>query len=596
MLKKSLSFALMIAGSACALQAANQYLQHNLVADQAGAADFTDPNLVNPWGICTSATSPFWVSDNGPGLSTLYTSNGTPNATVKPVIPATKASAAPGAPTGCVANATTTAFIVPSGGTRNASFLFATENGSLSGWSSNVDATKSIVMVDKSSSGAVYKGLAIAIPSTAIGPRIYATNFNSGTVEVYDQAWNPVSLASNAFTDTLIPAGFAPYGIQAIASKIYVTFAKQDAAKHDDVAGPGNGYVDVFDVNGALLSRLVAGGNLNSPWGLAQAPAGFGDFAGALLVGNFGDGAINAYDISTGALKASLQDNKGAVIHISGLWGLIPGNGGNGGDVNAVYFAAGTGGEKHGLFGSLQAAPSVPNDGVVNAASYNPTIAPGSFVAIAGTNLAPTTRTWAAADFVGGKLPTSLAGISATVNGNPAYIYYVSPTQIDLIPAADTKRGAVMVVISNNGLAGPPVPTNINTYSPGFFIARGNYIAAVHADGTLVGPVGLIANVRSSPAKPGETISLYATGLGPTTPASDGNVIPPASPATLATAPTVTIGGANATVTAAVATQSSGLNQINVTVPTGTANGDIAVVLTIGGASTQTGSIINVQN
>lgn len=568
---------------------ANQYYQHNLVSDQAGVADHQDTNLVNPWGICTSAASPFWISDNGTGLSTLYTSFGTPNATTKPAIPATSATVAGGTPTGCVANSTTTAFFVPNSAGKQASFLFSTESGTLSGWSSAANAAQALVVVDNSSKGAVYKGLAIAIPSAAIGPRIYAANFNAGTVEVYDQTWAPVSLPGG-FTDAGIPSGFAPFNVQTLGGKIYVAYAKQDAQKKNDAPGVGNGYVDVYDMNGALLSHLISTGNLNSPWGLAIAPPGFGDFAGDLLVGNFGDGVINVYNPTSGAFIASLQDAKGATIHINGLWGLQVGNGGNGGDVNAVYFAAGPNGETHGLFGSLQAAPAIPANAVSNSASYVTTIAPGSFVTIAGSNLAATQRTWATADFVNGKLPTSLDGVSATVDGKPAYVYYVSPTQVDLIPAADTTQGPVPVVISNNGLASASTTVTMATYSPGFFISKSVYIAATHADGTLVGPATLFPN-NSTPAKAGETIVLYATGLGATNPSQDGVVV--TTPAPASSAPTVTIGGTAATVTSAVMTF-AGLFQINVVVPTGTAAGDQAVVLTVGGVKSQAGAMISV--
>ena len=576
--------------------AANQYLQHNLVSDQTGQADHVDTNLVNPWGICASATSPFWVSDNGTGLSTLYTVNdaaltsfGTPNATTKPVVPATSSSASPGAPTGCVFNGTATAFFVPNSSGRTANFLFATEDGSLSGWSSGVNAGQAIVMVDNSSK-AVYKGLAIATPSATVGPRLYAANFRAGTVDVFDQTWQPVSLPGG-FTDSTIPTGFAPFGIQALNGKIFVTYAKQDAQKHDDVSGPGNGYVDVYDLNGVLLQHLIAGGNLNSPWGLAIAPAGFGDFAGDLLVGNFGDGAINAYNATTGALVASLQDAKGATIHISGLWGLQAGNGGSGGDANSIYFTAGAGGEQHGLFGSLQAAPSIAANSILNAASYLGTIAPGGFVSVFGSNLAATLRTWTNSDFVNGKLPTSIDGVTATVNGKPAYIYYVSPSQIDLIAPADTTQGSVPVVISNNGLTSASATATLATTAPGFFISKNNYVAALHTDGTLVGPTTLFPN-NSTPAKAGETISLYATSLGATNPVEDGLVVTTAAP--MVTTPTVTIGGAAATV-AFAGMSSSGLYQVNVVIPTGTASGDQAVVLTAGGTKTQTGALISVQ-
>jgi uncharacterized protein (TIGR03118 family) len=592
MTMKNIIFPAILLLSPCLLPAANQYVQHNLVSDQTGVADFVDPNLINPWGICTSATSPFWLSDNGTGLSTLYTSIGTPNATTKPVVPATATTAAGGNPTGCVFNGTTTAFMVTAAGkTGSANFLFATENGSLSGWSSGVNAAQAIAMVDNSKTGAVYKGLAIGTP-TGGTPQIYTTNFNSGKVEVYDQTWAAVPLTTGAFTDPMIPAGFAPFNIQNIGGKLYVTYAKQDSAKMDDVAGAGNGYVDVYDLNGGLLTHLISAGNLNSPWGVAIAPAGFGDFANDLLVGNFGDGAINVYNPTSGALIGTLQNGSGATMHITGLWALQVGNGGNGGDPNSIYFTAGPGGETHGLLGVVQAAPALTSSSVVNAASYTATIAPGGFVAIAGVNLAPTTRSWTNADFVSGKLPTNLSGVSVMVNSKPAYVYYVSPTQIDVIAPADTTQGSVPVVVTNNGLAGASTTGTLATYAPGFFITKSNYIAALHADGTIVGPTTLYPN-NSTPTKAGETISLYCTGLGPTVATVDGLVL--TAPTNTAATPTVTVNGVAATVTASVL-QSAGLNQVNITVPAGTPNGDQAVVLTIGGVKSQTNALINVAN
>jgi uncharacterized protein (TIGR03118 family) len=592
MTTRSTLFATLLALTPAMLPAANVYFQRNLVSDQTGQADHIDTNLVNPWGICTSAASPFWISDNGTGLSTLYTSFGVPNATTKPAVPKTKTTVAGGTPTGCVANATATAFLMPdsTGVNRNASFLFATLSGTLSGWSSSVNAAQAIVMVDKSAAGAIYTGLAIAIPSATAGPRIYAANFSAGTVETYDQTWQSVTLAGG-FTDAGIPAGYAPFNVQTLGGKLYVTYAKQDAAKQNEVACAGCGYVDVYDLNGVLLSHLISAGNLNAPWGLALAPANFGDFSNDLLVGNFGDGTINAYNATTGAFVAALQDTKGATIKIDGLWGLQLGNGGNGGDVNAIYFSAGTGAEKHGLFGSLQAAPSVPAAAIGNSASYVTTVAPGGFVTVEGFNLASTLRTWATADFVGGKLPTSLDGVSATVDGKPAYIYYVSPSQIDLIPAADTTQGPVPVVITNNGLVSASMVVTMATYAPGFFISKSNYIAALHADGTIVGPTTLFP-ANSTPAKSGETIMLFATGLGPLTTPQDGLVVTASVNTT--TLPTVTIGGVAATVTFSGMT-SSGLNQINVVVPAGTAAGDQPVVLTIGGVKSQAGALIAAQ-
>jgi uncharacterized protein (TIGR03437 family) len=267
------------------------------------------------------------------------------------------------------------------------------------------------------------------------------------------------------------------------------------------------------------------------------------------------------------------------------------GNGGNGGDVNAVYFAAGPSGQTHGLFGSLQAAPSIPASAIGNSASYVTTIAPGGFATVEGFNLAATQRTWATADFVAGKLPTSLDGVSATVDGKPAYIYYVSPSQIDLIPAADTAAGPVPVIVTNNGLTSAATTVTMAQFAPGFFISKGNYIAATHADGTLVGPTTLFAG-NSTPAKSGETIVLYATGLGLVSPALEGVVVTASAPT--ATTPVVTVGGVPATVTFSGLTF-AGLYQINIVVPAGTAAGDNPVSLTIGGAKTQATALIAAQ-
>jgi uncharacterized protein (TIGR03118 family) len=572
------------------LLAANKYYQRNLVADLPGVADQVDPLLKNPWGICTSAASPFWTSNQGSGTSTVYNSFGVPNATLKPVVPATSAGAAPGKPTGCVNNSTATAFFVPNSGGRTASFLFATENGSISGWANAVNPAQAIVMIDNSQSGAVYKGLALAIPSADIGPRIYAANFGNRRVEIYDKNWQPVYYPG-AFQDLDLPSDYAPFNVEALGGKLYVTFAKQNDAKNHDVPGPGNGYVNVYDLNGSLLSRLVAGGNLNSPWGLAIAPAAFGDLAGTLLVGNFGDGRINAYNVTTGAFMAALQNKDGDPISIPGLWGLRLGNGGNGGNVNTIYFSAGPGAEQHGLFGSLQPAPAVKDSGgIENAASFAATIAPGGFASVFGTNLAATQRTWADRDIVSGKLPTSLDGVSVTVGGKPAYIYFISPGQINLIVPDVSPLGSLPVVVTNNGLIGPPSPAAVAAYSPGFFISKNNNVIATHANGTLVGATTLYPN-NSTPAKQGETIELWMTGLGATNPLSDGVVVP--SPIPTASQPTVTIGGVGAQVVSSVLS-GPGLYQVNVTVGQGTPSGDQAIVLSIGGTQTQAGALLAV--
>ena len=295
---------------AAQLPAATGYLVHNLVADaQATAtADFYDPRIVNAWGLVASATSPFWTCNAGTGTSTIYTVNttnttplGTPNPTVQPTVPG--AGGVKGPCTGIVANtapATTppTFPLTGANGTQVASsFIFVTEDGVLSAWANGADPARAILLTDNSSTS-VYKGLALVTTPT---PRLYAANFRTGAIDVFDASFKPATLPAGAFTDPKIPAGFAPFNIWNLAGNLYVAYAKQDAAKKFDVPAVGNGFVSVFDANGKLLSSngtgpLVANGQLNSPWGLAIAPATFGQFAGALLVGNFGDGRILAYD------------------------------------------------------------------------------------------------------------------------------------------------------------------------------------------------------------------------------------------------------------------------------------------------------------
>jgi len=326
----------------------SKYSVQNLVSDVPGLAAQTDPNLINPWGIALNATGPLWISNNGSGTSTLYNGMGQPFPVSNPMVVAVQA----GAPTGQVFNGTK-AFEISAG--NPAIFIFATESGTISGWNPAVDAGNARLQVDRSSSGAVYKGLALG--ANGSGPLLYAANFNAGTIDVFDGAYQPATV-SGAFKDPSLPAGFAPFNIQKIGRTLCVTYAQQDGARHDDVPGPGNGFVNLFDMDGNLLRRLVSNGVLNSPWGVALAPGFFGDYSNTLLVGNFGDGTINAFDPFTGNYLGTLQDASGNAISVPGLWGLQFGNGGNGGDANTLYFTAGiaNGGkvEDHGLLGSVQ--------------------------------------------------------------------------------------------------------------------------------------------------------------------------------------------------------------------------------------------------
>jgi uncharacterized protein (TIGR03118 family) len=335
------------------------YRQINLVSDQPGTP-LTDPDLVNAWGLAASPGtnaapgSPLWVADNGSDKATLYT-----GATATSVNKASLVVSITGAaPTGQVFNSDQSAFVVSDnqGHSGSALFLFDTENGTIDGWNPTVGATggntSTVTEVARDNgANAVYKGLAIA--QTPNGKTyLYATNFRSGRVEAYNSNFKPVELPGGLFVDRRIPAGYGPFGIAEIKGKLYVSFAKQDATLHDDVAGPGHGFVDVFTNNGAFVRRLVTRGALNSPWGLALAPAGFGQFSGDLLVGNFGNGHINVYNPTTGRHLGQLRRPSGRPIVIDGLWGLRFGNG-NAAKTNELLFSAGPDDESHGLLGKI---------------------------------------------------------------------------------------------------------------------------------------------------------------------------------------------------------------------------------------------------
>jgi uncharacterized protein (TIGR03118 family) len=344
----------------------NEFTQTNLISDIPGVARITDPNLVNPWGQATIGGSPLWVADNGSDVSTLYTGDlKQPDGSLS--IPTPAPAGAPlvvniagGAPTGTVGNTTgsTTDFLVhTSTGTAPANFIFASENGFITAWSRTVSGTDAQI-VGSGAARAVYKGLALA----TVGPSnyLYATDFRHARIDVFDGDFNRIRFPSGpfarkAFVDPNLPDGFAPFGIQLINNALYVSYAKQDAHRHDDVAGPGNGFVDVFSTSGAMQRRLISGGDLNSPWGLVLAPSTFGGFGDDLLVGNFGDGTIHAYDPNNGTEAGTLTNTDGNTIAINGLWGLRFGNG-TFGAPNALVFTAGIADEAHGLLGEIAPA------------------------------------------------------------------------------------------------------------------------------------------------------------------------------------------------------------------------------------------------
>ncbi|MEP7179720.1 MAG: TIGR03118 family protein [Pseudonocardiales bacterium] len=336
------------------------FRQINLVSDVPGAARLTDPDLVNAWGMAASPGtnqqpgSPLWVSDNGTDKTTLYAGATATSVTKAGLV----VNIASGAPTGQVFNIDQSGFMIHDGNGHSgpAIFIFDSENGGIDAWNPAVGATgasPSTVTETPVTNGAnaVYKGLATGVASNG-HTYLYAANFRSGRVEAYDSTFTPVELPGGLFVDPRIPAGYAPFNVQELLGKLYVSYAKQDATLHDDVAGSGHGFVDVFTNDGALVKRLVTRGALNSPWGLATAPAGFGRFGGALLVGNFGDGRINAYNPHSGAHLGQLRKENGRPIVVDGLWGLRFGNG-NAAKSGELLFSAGPNGESHGLLGKI---------------------------------------------------------------------------------------------------------------------------------------------------------------------------------------------------------------------------------------------------
>jgi uncharacterized protein (TIGR03118 family) len=320
----------------------NGYTVTPLVSDQPGVAPVVDTDLVNAWGLTASATSPWWVADNGTSRSTLYNGN------TGQKMALTVSVGTDSGPTGVVFNGGT-GFVVTSGANSAAArFIFDSEDGLIRGWNPTVDPTNAVVSPADPVPGAIYKGLAIS------GDMLYAADFHNGLVDVFDGSWALV----NQFTDPGLPAGYAPFGIQAIGSRIYVAFAKQDADAEDEVAGQGLGFVDAFDTAGNLIARVAQHGQLNAPWGLALAPADFGRFSGDLLVGNFGDGEISAFEPQANGhfgFRGQLRNGSGDAIAIDGLWALEFGNGANAGPTNTLFFTAGPDEETHGLFGSITA-------------------------------------------------------------------------------------------------------------------------------------------------------------------------------------------------------------------------------------------------
>ncbi len=354
----------LLLGTVSAVAQANSYQQTNLVSDLAGAAAHTDPKLINPWGLAFAPGQAFVVANNRSGSSTSYGADGVSQGDFLIPAPANDTSSA--TPTG-TAVAEDGEFVL---GGADSKFLFVTEDGTVSGWNGSGNA---ILAIDHSTSGAVYKGLAVLSPACCATYLVVA-NFHSGLIEPYTQAFIPLA-PPGSFTDPNLPAGYAPFNIQQVRSQIFVMYAVQDHAKHDPVNAAGNGIVDIFDLEGNFVKRFASNGMLNSPWGVAQASANFGKFSNDILIGNFGDGTINAFDPANGTFQGQLNDQTGAPITNASLWGLVFGAGGTG-DSNTLYFTAGLADEGHGLFGAITAAAPTA-DYSLTASPQNATVAAG---------------------------------------------------------------------------------------------------------------------------------------------------------------------------------------------------------------------------
>jgi uncharacterized protein (TIGR03118 family) len=336
--------------AAPAVAQAHGYRQTNLVSDQPGVAQVMDPNLVNPWGLAAGPTTPLWAADNGTGVASIYPGavGGMP-ITIAPLVVTIPA----GAPTGQVFNPTSGFKVDVAGTPTPALFIFDSEAGTISAWAPASPVPPTSATTEATVPTAIFKGLALARVH-GHGPMLFAADFHNNAIDVFNNTFHQVN-THGGFRDRHLPAHFAPFGIQAIGGKLYVTYAKQDAMAEDEVDAAHLGYVDVYTTKGHLIRRLVSRGALNAPWGLVQAPRHFGQFSGALLVGNFGDGRIHAYNIHTGHMLGTLRRPSGAPVVIDGLWGLRFGNGVTGAR-NALLFSAGPDGEAHGLLGSLRHA------------------------------------------------------------------------------------------------------------------------------------------------------------------------------------------------------------------------------------------------
>jgi uncharacterized protein (TIGR03118 family) len=429
------------------------YSQTNLVANTAGVANHTDPQLSNPWGISFIPGQAFWIANNNGGTSTVYDAQGNKSSLVVGIPTAAVNPCSPGCPTGTVANTMNGYF-------GNGAFLFDTEDGLIANWTGQGNA---LTVVDNSAAGAVYKGLALV--TNTEGTFLLAANFNSGKIDVFDRNFHPTHLVGT-LTDPSLPAGYAPHGIHVINNLIVVTYAMQDAAKHDPTLGAGLGIVDGFDVEGNFTHTFASGGTLNAPWGVASAPASFGTFSNAVLIGNFGDGTINAFD-TTGHFLGQVTDSAQHVIVNPGLWDMVFGAGGTG-DPNTLYFTAGGASQTSGVFGTLVPATSA------NGPNFSLNLsAPAVAVAAGGT--ASLTIGSAAVGGFNGQISLScapVAGLACTFNPSTISPGSSAASSTLTIAAASAPPGGGyghpgMLLFSGLGLFGTFLSVGSRKLTPG---------------------------------------------------------------------------------------------------------------------------------
>jgi uncharacterized protein (TIGR03118 family) len=430
------------------------YSQTNLVANTAGVANHTDSQLSNPWGISFIPGQPFWIANNNGGTSTLYDAQGNKQSLVVGIPGAQTNPCNPGCPTGTVANSVSSYF---SGG----AFLFDTEDGIIANWTGQGNAT---VAVDNSAAGAVYKGLALV--TNTQGTFLLAANFNSGKIDVFDRNFNPTHL-TGTFTDPNLPPGYAPHGVHVINGVIFVAYAEQDAAKHDPTIGAGLGVVDAFDMDGNFTRTFASGGMLNAPWGVVATPASFGTFSNDVLIGNFGDGTIDAYD-TTGHFLGQVTDSAGHAITNPGLWDMVFGAGGTG-DPNTLYFTAGGANQTSGLFATLVPASAATGaDFSLSLSVPTLTVAPGgsskltvNSAAVGGFNSQIALSCSAAAGLTCAFSPATISPGSSMASSTLTVAAATTP------PGGGRYGRQAIVLFSGLGLLGIVLPTRKRKFASG---------------------------------------------------------------------------------------------------------------------------------